>query len=176
MTMAKKWLKPRDLLTAVKIRPFMREDQLPVKQLILSGLAEHWGWLDPQKNPDLDDLASYYAEGLFLVAVDQGEIIGTGGLLAGSNGQAQIVRVTVSECCRRSGLGSLIVDVLCENARERGFKEVVLETTETWEDAISFYEHNGFRITHYLNGDVYMAKQLENQAEDLPESGTAGEI
>lgn len=154
------WLIVQDFLSQVEIRPFTREDQAPARQLILNGLAEYWGWLEPQKNPDLDDIGTYFAHGVFLVAVYRGEIIGTGGLLPGEDGSAQIVRVHVAEHCRHKGLGSEIVAELCEHARMLGNKKVILETTATWLDAIAFYEHIGFHITHTLNGDAYMAKQL----------------
>jgi ribosomal protein S18 acetylase RimI-like enzyme len=126
----------------------------------LHGLAEHWGWLDPSKNPDLEDISVCYAGGVFLVAEHRGEIVGTGGLLPGADGSAEILRVHVADHCRRMGLGRLIVAALCEHARALGFTKVVLETTETWEDAIAFYERMGFHRTHSLNGDIYMAKQL----------------
>ena len=37
------------------IIPFQPEDQAACKNLILNGLTEHWGTLDPGKNHDLDD-------------------------------------------------------------------------------------------------------------------------
>jgi ribosomal protein S18 acetylase RimI-like enzyme len=155
------WLVPKDYLSQVEIRPFKREDQAPVKQLILNCLAEHWGWLDPQRNPDLGDIGASYSEGIFLVAENQGEIVGTGGLLPGAGGSMEIVRVHVAEHYRRMGIGSLIVAALCENAQIHGAETVVLETTETWEDAIAFYVKLDFQIMHRQNGDVYMAKQLD---------------
>jgi GNAT superfamily N-acetyltransferase len=159
------WFIPQDFLSQVTIRPFEREDQGQARQLILNGLAEHWGWLDPSKNPDLDDIAACYAGGVFLVAEHRGEIVGTGGLLPGVDGSAQIVRVHVAEHFRLVGVGSLIMDKLSERARSLGFMRLVLETTATWEDAIAFYQRLGFQITHHLNGDVYMAKQLELETQ-----------
>lgn len=154
------WLTPTDFLSRVVIRPFRPEDQIPVRKLILNGLSEHWGWLDPRKNPDLVDIGSYFEDGLFLVAEYNGEIVGTGGLLQGGDGRAQIVRVHVAEHCRRMGLGSRIVNTLCEKALALGYTRVVLETTESWKGVICFYESNDFNITHYIGDDVYLAKQL----------------
>jgi hypothetical protein len=50
------------------IRPFHPNDQNAAQQLILDGLREHWGELDPTLNGDLDDImGSYVARGtLFL--------------------------------------------------------------------------------------------------------------
>jgi len=46
-------------------RPFQARDQDEVKSLILSGLVEHWGWLDSDKNPDLDNVYASYAAAFF---------------------------------------------------------------------------------------------------------------
>ena len=62
----------------LEIRPFQPSDQAIAKQLILEGLAEHWGTLDPTLNPDLNDIAQSYTEGNFIVALLDGHIIGTG--------------------------------------------------------------------------------------------------
>jgi hypothetical protein len=61
-----------DIAHAISIQPFQSEDQAEVKSLILAGLVEHWGRLDPSKNPDLEDIQSSYAGAVFLVARTQG--------------------------------------------------------------------------------------------------------
>ena len=52
----------------VVIRPFRPEDQAAAKSLILAGLEAHWGFLDPTRNPDLDDITSTYAGATFLLS------------------------------------------------------------------------------------------------------------
>lgn len=52
----------------IVILPFQPENQEDVKKLILAGLVEHWGKLDPTKNPDLNDIANSYAQSVFFVA------------------------------------------------------------------------------------------------------------
>ena len=44
------------LPSSITIRPFQSEDQQQVRDLILTGLEEHWGSLDPSKNPDLENI------------------------------------------------------------------------------------------------------------------------
>ena len=53
---------------ATRIAPFRREDKPRSGRLIIAGLAEHWGFVDPDLNPDLDDIATTYADGVVLVA------------------------------------------------------------------------------------------------------------
>lgn len=153
---------------AITVRAFRPEDQDAVKALILAGLEEHWGTLDPSLNPDLDDIAKSYGEDVFLVACTGGRIVGTGALcqcradqdrLAGTR-SAQIVRMSVASEMRRHGIGRLILNELCARARIRGVRRLVLETTSTWHEAIAFYEGFGFHITHTEGEDTYFEMVL----------------
>jgi putative acetyltransferase len=144
----------------ITLRPFQPADQAPVKDLILAGLAEHWGWLDPTKNLDLDDIAASYAGGVFLVARHQGQIIGTGALAPRSNDTGEVVRMSVAANWRRQGIGRRILQDLVDGARQSGYRRIILETTETWQEVIAFYLRFGFRITHYQAGDVYFELAL----------------
>jgi putative acetyltransferase len=67
----------------------------------------------------------------------------------------------VAKRARRTGIGRAILRALCGRAAARGFRRVVLETTETWHEVISFYLEYGFQITHRRDGDVYFALDLE---------------
>ena len=146
----------------MKIRPFQPQDQAAIKRLILDGLVEHWGTLDPTLNPDLDDIASSYAGETFLVAIDRERIIGCGALVkeAGKGGYGRIVRMSVKNENRRLGIGQEILQQLQISAQQRKFSKIVLETTETWYKAINFYQANGFKIIGYQNGDVHFEKVL----------------
>jgi len=147
-------------MSEIKIIPFQSADQPAAKALILDGLVEHWGFLDESKNPDLDDIATSYANGTFIVAWRDDEIIGTGAFKPHSEKQVEIVRMSVAKEMRRQGVGQQILSELCKIASEKGYAEVILETTETWQDVIDFYLQYGFVITHYLDGDVYFRKEL----------------
>jgi GNAT superfamily N-acetyltransferase len=142
------------------IIPFQSENQAEVKSLIQAGLVEHWGWLDPSKNPDLDDIGQTYRNALFLVAWHGNRIVGTGALVPRSTATAEIVRMSVSAEMRRKGVGSEILQRLREHAIAAGYQRLVLETTETWSEVIEFYEWLGFKLTHHLGGDAYFALEL----------------
>lgn len=151
----------------VRILPFEPENQVAVKELILSGLVEHWGWLDPTKNPDLEDIAAHYADGLFLVAWHHQELIGCGALIPRSAKTAEIVRMSVAKTWRRQGIGRLILQQLCDLAQDQGYTQVVLETTASWQAVIQFYLSYGFRITHFLDDDVYFALDLTERNHSI---------
>jgi GNAT superfamily N-acetyltransferase len=144
----------------VIILPFQPEDQAEVKELILAGLAEHWGRIDPSKNPDLNDIHSSYANATFLVGWMGSRIVGTGALVPRGEDTAEIVRMSVTADMRRKGIASQILRRLCEQARLDGRRRIVLETTETWDGVIEFYKQFGFQVTHHTGGDVYFRMQL----------------
>lgn len=147
---------------SVEIRPFQPEDQPIVNQLILAGLADHWGTLDPTLNPDLNDIATSYQGETFLVAVQGETIVGCGALIGekGMEGCGRIVRMSVKKANRRQGIGQLILNHLQTAAKQRQFHKIVLETTQTWHDVVAFYQANGFQIIGHRDGDTHFEKNL----------------
>ena len=146
----------------VKIRPFQPNDQLLVKQLILDGLADHWGTLDLSLNTDLNDISRTYSGQTFLLAVQGETIVGCGALIEeeGKAGYGRIVRMSVKKENRRQGIGQLILHQLEKAARQRQFHKIVLETTQTWAEVVAFYQANGFHIIGHQNGDTHFEKAL----------------
>ena len=140
--------------------PFQPSDQTDVKALILAGLVDHWGELDPTLNPDLNDITETYKDTYFLVAKQDGRVVGCGALVPHGTGTAEIKRMSVASALRRQGLGRRILTALCEQAKARGFQRVILETTETWDEVVAFYLDFGFHVTHHQDGDVYFKLDL----------------
>ena len=140
----------------------MPEDQEKVKKIILDGLVEHWGFLDPAKNPDLDDIASAYKQGIFLVAQTGVNLIGCGALIPDNFVCAEVVRMSVAKSFRRHGVGSLILESLIHQASELGVKHIFLETTASWLEAVSFYKQHGFQVTRLDEGNLYFFYSLTN--------------
>jgi GNAT superfamily N-acetyltransferase len=144
----------------ISLSPFHPSDQPAVKALVLAGLVDHWGKLDPTLNPDLNDIAASYRGAIFLVAKQNEQVVGCGALVPHDAHTAEIKRMSVAASLRRQGLGRRILTVLCEQARARGFRRIILETTETWDEVIAFYLAFGFRVTHHKDGDVYFVYNL----------------
>jgi putative acetyltransferase len=150
--------------TTYQIRPFRPTDQSAARQLILDGLREHWGVLDPTLNSDLNNIAASYVQAghAFFVVEEAGVLIGTGGLLLEPPGVGRIVRVSVGPAHRRRGLGRAISQHLIAEARRRGCRELLVETTDTWEAAIRLYQECGFTPYAWQDGDVHMRMGLES--------------
>ena len=152
-------------LANVDLHDLRPDEQDAVRSLILEGLREHWGSVDPGLNPDLDDLATTYAAGRVLVATDDGTVIGTGTMIRRGDTTAEIVRMSVVRTYRRTGLGRRLVDDLVATARRWGMSRVVLETSAHWTDAVEFYVRCGFTQTHFESGafgrDAWFEMKLE---------------
>ncbi len=145
---------------AVTLAPFRPEDQQEVRRLILAGMAEHWGTIDETLNPDLNDIATSYAGATFLVARMGERVVGSGALVPGPDGCAEVKRMSVAADLRRVGLGRRILTALIEQGRSLGCRRVTLETTSTWTEVVRFYLDYGFHITHTCDGDTYFVLNL----------------
>ncbi len=135
-------------MTGFVIVDLTRGDQEVVRELILDGLSEHWGHVDPNLNGDLDDIVESYVDGRTIVVRDSRSVLGTGTVMPRGDGVAAIVRMSVRTDQRRGGIGRAIVDELVDTARGWGVDRVVLETTSAWTDVVNFYLRCGFEITH----------------------------
>ena len=123
-------------------------EQDEVRALILLGLAEHWGVINPDLNPDLNNIRRFYADGRTVVARLEEVVVATGTIIPRGRGVAEIVRMSVHSAHRRLGVGRLVVNELISTARAWGASKIILETTARWHDVVAFYESNGFRIAH----------------------------
>ncbi len=145
----------------VRIRPFGPNDQPAARTMILAGLGEHFGHVNPALNPDLDYIAASYLDRghIFLVATIGAALVGTGGLcITGKAGQ--IVQVSVARSYRRRGLGQRMVTALLAETRGRGVTRVWMETIADWEDALGLYRRCGFREFNREDGCIFMGVDL----------------
>src|SRR5262245_60234314 len=141
---------------AILVRRFEPSDQAQCRQLILSGLGEHFGFIDDSRNPDLHDIAQSYLSNRhdFYVAerrvstdrtgiTTDGQVVGTVGLLF-DPGRARIVRMSVAREHRQQGIATALLKKCIERARERGVPDMVAFTEPHWSDAVGFYLALGF--------------------------------
>ena len=146
----------------MRIRPFVAADQAAVRRLILTGLGDHFGFVDESRNPDLDDIqAGYVGRGhLFVVAERDNEIVGTGALIEEEPGVGRLVRMSVGSRHRRQGIGRGLVEHLVAVARERGYRRLLVETNDDWDDAIGLYLDCGFVEVEQPVGHRHLALEV----------------
>jgi ribosomal protein S18 acetylase RimI-like enzyme len=151
------------------IRPFEPVDQDQTRQLILQGLGEHFGSIDETMNPDLDDIQAHYVDPghHFVLAEVDGQIIGTGALIAEGPQTGRLVRMSVDAKFRGRGIGKALVRHLIGVARERSYTRLLTETNDDWYDAIGLYRACGFATEGFRDGDVHLVLDLTATAEEL---------
>ena len=99
---------------------------------------------------ELDDVVDHG------VAFSDGMLVATGRLLPpGENGAATIGRMAVDEEHRGQGFGRLVLELLEQTARERGWSAVELHAQV---HATGFYDRAGYAA----DGDVYLEAGIEH--------------
>lgn len=149
----------------LEVRAIADDEHRAARDLVLAGMQEHWGAVDPSANPDLDQIGKSYRDGIFAVALYRGELVATGSLLPlpdlpDEPPTGQIQRMTVTKELRRLGVASRMLEFLREEARRRGLRRIVLETSVRWNEATSFYRAHGFHELGIRDGDRYFAMEL----------------
>ncbi len=137
------------------LRPFTPADQPTAKAIVLAGMTERWGKLDPTLNPDLNDIhASFIDAGdYFFVGEVDGQLVATGALTHEAEGVARIVRMSVLAGWQGCGFGRNITQFLIDHARKCGYREIVVETNADWTSAVRLYQTCGFIIEKEAPGD-----------------------
>lgn len=76
------------------------------------------------------------------------QIMGMVALVAKQSGkkQGELFRMIISPSCRRMGLGARLTQSVINFCKERGFSELVLETSSTQTAAVALYKKLGFRL------------------------------
>jgi hypothetical protein len=60
----------------IKIIEFQSVYQKPAAELVNIGLGEHFGYVDEEMNPDLFNIEESYLDGVFLLSLDDEQIVG----------------------------------------------------------------------------------------------------
>jgi GNAT superfamily N-acetyltransferase len=124
---------------------------------------EYFPNYESKYNVDLLNLFDYYNEpqNIFLVGLINDTFVATGGIVWEKDDIARVVRMSVKKEYRREGYASIILKVLEKKAFDQGYKKNVLETTKTWQKAISFYKRNNYQVTYTDTDNIHFKKSIE---------------
>lgn len=106
-------------------------------------LRAPWGEPEGSEKDERED------ETLHRAAFRGDEIVGVARIQKNSIDEAQIRYMGVVEECRGYGIGRLLVESLEEAAREKGFKQIILDARE---NAVGFYIVLGYEVV----GESYL--------------------
>ncbi|MEP6570797.1 MAG: GNAT family N-acetyltransferase [Acidobacteriota bacterium] len=135
-------------LAHLRIRLANKDDCERVTKLVSSVLAEFGLTTEPDGiDADLKDLEANYARrgGLFEVIEDgHGNLLGSFGLYPLNKTTCELRKMYFVPTARGSGLGKYILQRAIAQARELGFKQMVLETSSKLVAANHLYAKFGF--------------------------------
>lgn len=102
---------------------------------------------------------------IFMAETDAGEAIGCVGLKAMADGGFEVIKMTVSEAARGTGLGRDLMAACIERGRAIGATRLYLETNSSLGPALGLYRASGFvdlpgQDTPYARADVFMEMPL----------------
>lgn len=102
---------------------------------------------------------------IFMAEDDAGGPIGCVGLKAMAGGGFEVIKMTVSEAARGSGLGRALMQACIDQAKAIGAPRLYLETNSALAPALALYRAMGFtdlprQDTPYARCDVWMALEL----------------
>lgn len=142
----------------VQIQPIEPQQTTEAKRVILSVARNIFRWqasldeivkrFDEQGDlHDVDNPQTHYFDhqGLFLVAVDQGRVIGTGAIRRLGSDAAELKRLWLLEAYQGQGIGYQLVQTLLRFAQATGCRRIRLLTDRRQDRAIRFYERVGFQ-------------------------------
>ncbi|WP_019416152.1 GNAT family N-acetyltransferase [Paenisporosarcina sp. TG20] len=137
----------------VQVLKITKQFEEEARKLILKGLEERFGFIDPAYNPDLINIIKSYSQKgqVFLIGVYDNRVVCTGAVSCEEAGVGRIERMSVKKECRRLGLAKLMIQCLELSAKQEGYHKVVLETNNNWQSAIEFYNKNGYEL--YLDDE-----------------------
>ncbi|HXW87798.1 MAG TPA: ribosomal protein S18-alanine N-acetyltransferase [Streptosporangiaceae bacterium] len=126
-------------MTGLRLRPMTTSDLDTVLRLELALFGDE-AW---SRQMLAGELGQQPATRLYLVAEDDGEIVGYAGLLA-AGGQADVLTIAVDTARWGQGVGSELLRQLLAEATERGCTEVFLEVRADNARAQRLYRWWGF--------------------------------
>jgi len=160
----------------ITIRPICEEEIPAAKRVILSVAYNIFGFdgtledsiryfLAAGKLKDLDDVQANYfkAGGMFLVALNGEQVIGSGALRRLDDETAELKRMWLLEAYHGQGVGYRLITQLFDFARMQGYTRVRLQTSPEQIRALAFYRKVGFHEIPCYNdgvGEISMEASL----------------
>ena len=132
----------------------LRQVQLSEPQVapLLEGLAEEY---ERRYGPG-DEMVSVQdhefepPDGVFLVLLENGGVVAGGGLRRFSRDTCEVKRMWTAPAHRCKGYASVVLDALEQEAKNRGYANLWLETGPAQPEARSLYDRRGYsRIPTY---------------------------
>ena len=156
----------------IEIKPIEFHQIEDVKGVIFAVCYELWQVSEEDLRrydvmSDIDNVRSHYFNnnGMFLVVVDDGKVVGSGAIRRLNDDICELKRMWLLKEYRGQGLGMKMAQMLLDFAREKDYKKVRLDTLDEHKQApaLKLYRRLGFyAIARYNDSPctVFMEKIL----------------
>ncbi len=161
---------------SIEFRPIAAHEILAAKRLILSVAYGIYQWPETLEETiqrfeaegelrDVDEALTHYAPpgGIFLVALDEGRLIGTGAVRPLAPPLCELKRLWLLEEYQGQGIGYQMLQRLMAFARGAGYTAIRLTTDVRQGRAVGFYRRVGFEMLEPETtdpNDVFMQRAL----------------
>jgi GNAT superfamily N-acetyltransferase len=134
----------------ISIQTYSDIYQKKVEKLVLGIQNDEFGLgLTAQDQPDLPNIAEFYKNGCFWVALDENDqLMGTIGIEPLTGGQASLRKMFLDKSMRGNkdeNLAQRLFETLLQYAKEKGCYKMSLSSNLRREKAHQFYESLGFK-------------------------------
>ena len=150
----------------ITIRPILKKEIPAAKRVILTVGYGIFGWDGSLEDSiqyfensnefvDMDNLQTHYFDnsGLFLAALDDDRLIGTGAIRKISGDIAELKRIWLLDKYQGQGIGFQLATFLFNFAGDQGYQYIRLQTSPQQKRAIAFYKKIGFLEIPCYNED-----------------------
>ena len=148
----------------LQVREMMESDLSQVAEIAKAGFARPWSRQGFAEALLLDNAC-------FLVAVDEGDVLGYSGIYMAAD-EGEIINIAVSPKVQRRGVGKKLMSELLFEGRKNGICRFFLEVRVSNVAAIHLYESFGFAIQGVrknfykeINEDAYLMNRIDSQSE-----------
>jgi ribosomal protein S18 acetylase RimI-like enzyme len=136
-------------------------------------IVEYIQWLNQDLSfQNIDDELNNFPEkyqepaGAFFIAKKNDEIVGTVGMNKLENKICEMKRLFVNDNYKGNGIGKKLVEIIIEEAKNKKYEKMRLDTLNTMDAALGiYYKNNFYRIESYYNnpadGVVYLERVLD---------------
>lgn len=154
-------LKDARLKKIYKIRKITKKDD-PIMAKIVKKSLKDFGFNGPgtaAADQTLDHLSENFLgnKQVYFVVEKEGQVCGGAGiipLVGADSDTCELIRMFMSHEEQGTGLGNLLIKKCIQVAKEFGFKQCYLETTEKMKTAQNLYLKNGFKYLKERKGDT----------------------
>lgn len=128
-------------MNTIEIQPLNPEDDRDAREFCREIYSE-MGWPENGLGSSVAEIFSEFGDA-FLTVKQNGEIIGTAGILRLSKEETLLKRFYLAKRVRGSGLAPRLFADIVEKARAMGYSMIILDVQSVNKRAIRFYEKEG---------------------------------